>query len=155
MSDSIPALPCLCGSFRRAARALTQTYEEALRPLGLRATQMTTLQVLTRTGEVSQGRLGQILAIDSTTLTRTLAIMVREGWVRERRGKDRRERLLSLSKTGQRKLERATPVWEEVQARLRTRLEQGMGDGAWDAMMRSANQIAGLATTEIAEGESR
>jgi len=155
MSTLVPPLPCLCASFRRAARTLTQLYEEALRPLGLRATQMTILQALAHIGEASQGQLGKILAIDSTTLTRTLAIMAREGWVRERRGKDRRERLLGLSKAGQRKLERATPVWEEMQARLRARLEQRMGDGAWDAMMRSANQIAGLATTEIAEGESR
>lgn len=155
MSELIPPLPCLCASFRRAARALTQMYEEALRPLGLRATQMTILQVLAHIGEASQKQLGTILSIDSTTLTRTLAIMLREGWVRERRGKDRRERLLSLSKAGQRKLERATPVWEQTQARLRAQLEQGMGKSAWDDMMRSTNQIAGLAITDVAQGEAK
>jgi DNA-binding MarR family transcriptional regulator len=46
-----------------------------IRPLGLRATQFTLLQALSQAGEVSQGTLGGILAIDSTTLTRTLAIM--------------------------------------------------------------------------------
>ena len=43
---AISALPCLCASFRRASRALTQLYEQALRPLGVRATQFTVLQVL-------------------------------------------------------------------------------------------------------------
>jgi DNA-binding MarR family transcriptional regulator len=71
---------------------LTQLYEQALRPLGLRATQLTVRQVLSRSGEVPQGQLGEMLAMDSTSLTRTLGIMRRQGWVAERRGDDRRER---------------------------------------------------------------
>src|SRR5258708_37360014 len=88
--DHLPVLPCMCGNFRRTARALTQLYDQALRPLGLRATQFTILQFLSLAGEVSQGHLGEMLAMDSTTLTRTLEIMARRGWTAERRGKDRR-----------------------------------------------------------------
>jgi DNA-binding MarR family transcriptional regulator len=132
-------------------------YEEALRPLGLRATQLTILQALERTGELSQGRLGRLLAMDSTTLTRTLAIMLREGWIAERRGEDRRERRLRLSKAGERQLARALPVWEKTQARLRARLGTRpgtqSGDRAWEDLLRSTNQIAGMATAD--EGESR
>src|SRR5260370_41963200 len=72
-------LPCMCASFRRASRTLTQLYDEALRPVGLRATQFTILQALFLAGEVSQGGLAQILAMDSTTLTRTLRIMAGRG----------------------------------------------------------------------------
>lgn len=145
MSESFPSLPCMCGSFRRAARALTQMYEEALRPLGLRATQLTIMQVFSRAGELSQGQLGKTLAMDSTTLTRTLAIMVREGWVQERKGEDRRERWLRLSAAGQRKLGRAMPVWEKTQTRLRAQL----GDKHWEELLRSTNQMASLAAPEI------
>jgi hypothetical protein len=42
----VPNLPCMCASFRRAARVLTQLYDDALRPLGLRTTQFTILQAL-------------------------------------------------------------------------------------------------------------
>ena len=73
----VPPLPCFCASLRRASRALTQVYEQALRPLGLRGTQFTVLQALSLAGEVPQGELGRILAMDSTTLTRTLEIMRR------------------------------------------------------------------------------
>jgi len=79
----------MCANLRRTYRALTQLYEQALRPLGLRATQLTVLQVLSRSGEVSQGQLGEMLAMDSTSLTRTLGIMRHQGWVAERRGDDR------------------------------------------------------------------
>jgi len=81
----------MCANLRRTSRALTQLYEQALRPLGLRATQLTVLQVLSRSGEASQGQPGEMLAMDSTRLTRTLGIMHRQGWGAERRGDDRRE----------------------------------------------------------------
>jgi DNA-binding MarR family transcriptional regulator len=137
-----PALPCMCSSFRRTSRALSQVYEEALRPLGLRATQFTTLLVLSKAGEVSQGQLGEMLAMDSTTLTRTLAIMDRRGWISERPGRDRRERLLRLSSAGEAQLKRALPAWEKVQSRLQKRL----GEAAWRKLLQITNQVTDVAT---------
>ena len=135
----LPAMPCMCGSFRRTARALTQVYEDALRPLGLRSTQLTVMQVLVRTGELSQGRLGEMIAMDSTSLTRTLAIMLRKGWLAERRGQDRRERLLRLSRAGQTRLARALPAWDEIQARVR----REVGEKKWDELLRLTREVAG------------
>ena len=139
----LPDLGCMCGSLRRTSRALTQHYEEALRPLGLRSTQFTILQVLSRAGEVSQGQLGAMLAMDSTTLTRTLEIMSRQGWITERRGEDRRERWLRLAKGGKTQLNRALPVWEKVQSRLRRQL----GDQAWTNLLQLTYQTTDIATT--------
>jgi DNA-binding MarR family transcriptional regulator len=134
----------MCGSFRRTSRALTQFYEEALRPLGLRATQLTILQVLSRTGALSQGHLSEILAMDSTTLTRTLRIMRRHDWIAERRGEDRRERRLSLASRGQAQLDRAMPVWEKVQARLRAQL----GKQAFENLLQLTTQVTEMATSQ-------
>ena len=134
----------MCGTVRRAARALTQFYEEALRATGLRSSQLTILQVLWRGGEMSQGMLASILAMDSTTLTRTLSIMRRHGWIAERRGDDRRERWLRLTKSGETQLKRALPLWEETQARLRRRL----GDEAWQNLFQLTNQVADAVTNQ-------
>jgi DNA-binding MarR family transcriptional regulator len=134
----------MCGNFRRTSRALTQLYETALRPLELRATQLTILQVLSRTGEVSQGHLGELLAMDSTSLTRTLAIMIRRGWITQRRGKDRRERWLRLSSAGESQLRRALPPWEKVQSRLRRQI----GKRAWNDLLQLTRQVTGLITTK-------
>jgi DNA-binding MarR family transcriptional regulator len=139
----LPMLPCMCGSFRRTSRALTHLYEEALRPLELRATQLTILQALSLAGEVSQGQLGEMLAMDSTSLTRTLAIMRRKGWIAERRGEDRRERRLRLANAGEVKLRRALPVWEKVQSRLRRQL----GEQA-DNLLQLTYQVTSLVTTQ-------
>src|ERR1700756_3363536 len=101
MSNSqTPMLPCMCASLRTAARAVTQLYEEEMRPTGLRSSQFTILQALSLAGDVTQGKLGELLAMDSTSLTRTLAIMSRNGWIEKRRGQDRREWRLHLSRSG-------------------------------------------------------
>jgi DNA-binding MarR family transcriptional regulator len=145
MSDhNVLALPCMCGTLRRTSRALTQLYEQALRPLGLRSSQFTILQVLWRVGEMSQGSLGEILAMDSTTLTRTLAIMRRRGWIAQRSGPDRRERILHLAKPGEKQLNLALPLWEKTQARLRRQL----GERAWENILQLTNQVTNAVTTQ-------
>jgi DNA-binding MarR family transcriptional regulator len=133
----------MCGSFRRASRALTQLYENALRPLGLRATQFTILQALSLAGEVTQRQLGEMLAMDSTTLTRTLHIMDREGWIVERHREDRRERWLRLAKAGEAQFKRAVPVWEKVQSRLRRQL----GEESWKGLLDITHEITNMVTT--------
>lgn len=138
----MPELPCMCANLRRASRVVTQKYDEALRPHGLRATQFTVLQALSLVGEVSQGQLGEVLAMDSTTLTRTLDIMCREGWVARQQGRDRREWRLSLSKEGEAQLKRALPSWNEVQEGLR----QQLGSGRTDKLVRLINQVISAVT---------
>ena len=134
----------MCGNFRRTSRALTQLYDDALRPLGLRGTQFTVLQALSLAGELTQRQLGKILAIDSTTLTRTLKIISRRGWIAERRGEDRRERWLHLAKAGETQLNRGLPAWEKVQSRLRHQL----GAEVWNNLLRLTHQVTALATIQ-------
>jgi DNA-binding MarR family transcriptional regulator len=133
----IPDLPCTCASFRRASRLLSQIYEDALRPLGMRATQFTILQAFSLAGEVSQGQLGQMLGMDSTTLTRTLTIMSRQGWITKRRGEDRREWRMRLSKKGEAQFKSAMPFWQQAQDGLRERL----GNQLSDNLMKLTNEV--------------
>jgi DNA-binding MarR family transcriptional regulator len=132
----------MCANLRRTSRALTHAYEEALRPAGLRATQFTILQVLSHTGEVTQGELGEMLAMDSTTLTRTLAIMAQHGWLEKRKGSDRREWRLRLANAGKVQLKRGNSEWQKVQARLRTQL----GNERWHALLNLTNELTNMVT---------
>jgi len=150
--SSIPALPCACATLRRAARALTQHYEAALRPFGLRSTQFTILQALSFTGEITQGELGSILAMDSTTLTRTLEIMRRQGWITKRRGKDRREWRLLIARNGKAQLTRALSAWQETQRDLKQRI----GAEPWEQLMKLSNDVAAeITTTEDRDDKQR
>ena len=92
-ANSLMPLPCACANLRRASRAVTQLYDEALRGSGLRITQFTLLQFLAQLQKpVTQGALGTQLALDSTTLSRTLKPLVRARWIRTSTGSDGRER---------------------------------------------------------------
>jgi DNA-binding MarR family transcriptional regulator len=143
MKRVLPDLPCTCASLRRAARATSQLYEEALRPSGLRISQFSLLQALSLAGELTQGSLGEILAMDSTTLTRALAILLREGWVTRRHGDDRREWHLGLSPQGAHKLQTATPFWETAQ----NQLAQALGEHH----KRDLNRISNYVTRKVSQ----
>ena len=140
-TDSLPPLPCACASLRRAARAVSQLYDDELRPTGLNTAQFTLLKVLSGGGPVTQGRLGRLLAIDSTTLSRTLRPLEARRWIAVEAGEDRRERQIELTGTGRRVLTSATPAWERAQHRLRSRL----GAGAWTTLLAELSRVAGVA----------
>jgi DNA-binding MarR family transcriptional regulator len=109
---------------------VTQLYDDELRPGGLRVPQFTLLKAIDQVGSVRQGELGDLLALDSTTLTRTLKRLHARGWIRGFPGTDRRERHWELTPAGSRQLERVTPLWERAQRRLRDTL----GEGQWDTL---------------------
>jgi DNA-binding MarR family transcriptional regulator len=132
----------MCANLRRASRVLTQLYDDVLRPLGLRATQFTVLQALSLAGEVTQGVLGEILAMDSTTLTRALDILEGHRWIVKRHGEDRREWRIRLSKGGETQLRRALPAWQSVQDRLHIQL----GNEAWENLFTLSNTLTGKVT---------
>lgn len=111
--------------------------------MGMTATHFTILQALSLAGEVLQGRLGEMLAMDSSTLTRTLAIMSKRGWLTIRRGNDGRERWLSLSTSGKAEFKRALPHWQAAQADLRAKF----GERRWNNFMKLINEV----TLEVAE----
>ena len=113
-------------------------YDKELRGTGLRATQFTLLQALEFAGEITQGRLGTILSIDSTTLTRSLQALIDEGWVHDARGDDRRERYLRLTAAGRRKLEAAMPAWRRAQERLKKVIGRN-----WEAFDADLRRITG------------
>jgi DNA-binding MarR family transcriptional regulator len=117
---------------------VTQLYDDALRPSGIRTTQFTLLQALVLMTRTSQKQLAELLGIDSTTLTRTLAHLRRKGWLRAERRTDRRELGLSLTEAGQREYQRVLPYWQAAQKRLRRALGKTNWNRLVDAAVRSA-----------------
>ena len=140
-ADRLPTLDCACASLRRAARAVTRAYESELRNSKLRVTQFTLLQALERMGTSPQSALGELLALDSTTLSRTLRPLARAGWIREGKGTDQREVRWSLTPAGRSRLARALPAWERAQSRLRSQL----GAKNWKLLVEDLAAVAAAA----------
>jgi DNA-binding MarR family transcriptional regulator len=125
---------------RRASRAATQLYDGQLRSVGLTTAQFTLLQTLSLAGRPTQRRLGEILVLDSTTLSRTLRPLERRGWIRRRSGQDRRERQVELTPAGRRLFQAAVPLWNRAQKLFLARF----GRRRWKKLLRELTAIADL-----------
>ncbi len=79
--------------------------------------------------------------MDSTTLTRTLEILGRRGWIGKRMGKDRRERWLRLTPAGRTQFNAALPAWQKVQDRLQRQL----GHERWRALLQLTQEVTAAA----------
>ncbi|HEX6536967.1 MAG TPA: MarR family transcriptional regulator [Gemmatimonadaceae bacterium] len=116
------ARTCACFSVRKATRAITQLYDDVLRPSGLRATQFTLLVMLAGMGPISVGELADAAVIDRTTLTRNLALLEERGLIEIEPGEDARVRLVALRPEGHQAITAALPLWERAQAALAERV---------------------------------
>jgi len=130
-------LPCACQNLRRATRAITRIYVQELGKAGLEITQFSLLTALAATGAANQKRLSAGFAMDSTTLTRTLRLLRKQGWIRVRPGEDRRERVFSLTPAGKRKMAEAQPHWKRAERMLRRQL----GDAGWKNMKQAVSRM--------------
>jgi DNA-binding MarR family transcriptional regulator len=117
---------------------VTQAYGRIMRESGLEVTQLTLLQVLHRAGPLTQGSLGEILAMDSTTLSRSLRPLERKGWIASGYGTDRRRRYWQLKAAGTHELKRVEPLWHKAQARM----HQALGETGWKSLMHSADRAS-------------
>jgi len=113
---------CTCAVLRRATRRLTQFYDDAMKPTGLKLTQYSVLSNLAQVENPSITDLAERLMMDRTTLTRNLGPLEKAGWIRVGRGGDARSRAVMLTEEGRRTLEAARPVWRETEIAVRERL---------------------------------
>jgi DNA-binding MarR family transcriptional regulator len=109
---------------RRTSRAVTQLYDAALKPSGLRSTQFALLVAVAKKRSITISDLGDLLVIDQTTLSRSLRNLQRMGHIDLVSGADRRERLVRLSPKGRRVLYKSLPYWGKVQAEVVSVLTQ-------------------------------
>lgn len=124
----------MCTSFnlRKAARAVTQFYDDALRGTGLKSTQFSLLAVAAAAGSMPISLLAVELAMDRTTLTRNLKPLEAAGLLRIESGRDRRVRRVAVTAEGEAALARAMPAWRKAQTQMIDRL----GDEQWGAFLR-------------------
>jgi DNA-binding MarR family transcriptional regulator len=108
-------LPCYCATLRQAARVISQKYDTALRDLRLTITQFTLLTALQQLPLARSNDLVEMLAMDQTTLSRTLKVMERAGLICRAAGGDRRESRWSLTARGRARWRRALPRWNAAQ----------------------------------------
>src|SRR5215467_9957282 len=109
---------CAAYNFRRAARAVSRFYDAVLEPSGIRSTQFAILTAVAKLRPVAISRIGEILVIDPTTLTRSLRLLEKQGLIEVAPRGSRRQRLVTLTNKAENVLAQAVPLWREAQARF-------------------------------------
>lgn len=123
------ASDCLMSRARYLSRVLTGLYDEQVRPHGLQASQLTLLAAIGGHGPIHRRDLGKHLHFDSSTLTRNLGVMLREGWVEEVPDKaDGRSVPLAVTRRGTDLLQAIGPAWRTAQAQASALLGGGGDD---------------------------
>lgn len=109
---------CYCTQFRRAANSLTSIYDRELRPVGLKITQFSMLRALERLGSATFTELAKEAALDKTTISRSLKLLIEAGWVSISNEQDARFKVASLSLEGTLKLRQAEEYWRIAQRQV-------------------------------------
>ena len=128
------ASPCACSRLRRATRAVTQLYDDALVPAGLRLTQLSLLRTLQRHGTLRIGELADRNLLDRTALSRNLDPLAERNLVAIVAGRDARTREVTLTRQGIAAIAAAAPHWERVQREVVRHVGRDRLDGLYEVL---------------------
>jgi DNA-binding MarR family transcriptional regulator len=134
---------CVCFQLRKASRAITKLYDEALQPSGIRSTQFALLVAVAKKGPITISALAELLVIDTTTLSRSLRKLEQMGFIKMTEGADGRERLVQLAKKGTAVLKKSLPYWKAIQAQVVLEL----ANPGWSEIQKSLDHIKNVATS--------
>src|SRR3982751_6908460 len=108
------ARTCIAVRLRLLNRVVTNLYDEALRPLGLKVSQLNILIVTAKVGLARPAEVCRLLQLDTTTLSRNVERMRAQGWLEVVPDEDARTQPFRLTPQGKRLIEKAVPAWEEA-----------------------------------------
>ncbi|WP_066258452.1 MarR family winged helix-turn-helix transcriptional regulator [Neobacillus drentensis] len=97
-------------TLHQLSRHLTNTLNEALKPLGLYGSQWSVIFVLKSKGSLTQKELCEYLFVEAPPMTRTIQRLVKQGYVLQVPGKDKREKLIQLTDVALKMF----PLWEKT-----------------------------------------
>jgi len=135
---------CACFNIRKAARAVTQRFDDHLRPTGLRATQFSLLTSLAVMEKATITELADQAVMDRTTLKRNLELLEEQGLVRIQPGQDARVREVSLTRAAHQRLLEALPYWQEAQLEM----IRSLGEGRFGRMLTDLSSTVAAAQQE-------
>jgi DNA-binding MarR family transcriptional regulator len=118
---TIPNFGCTCAHLRKLTRRLTRIYDAHLAAQAIKVTQYSLLANAAR-GERTLSEFAAELEMDRSTLSRNLAPLAAQGWVRVSVGADPRSRKVSVTAAGRRKLGAALPLWRKAQCEVEAAL---------------------------------
>ncbi len=116
---------CASINLRRFSRLVTNEYNEALRPTGLRTTQLAVLVAIGAGEKQSLTDIANALSMDISTLTRSIAILEDKGLATCQAAGGRKKRVL-LTSAGYHMILDAYEYWKTAQEKFQNKLGKEM-----------------------------
>src|SRR5258708_39224719 len=126
------AKTCIAVRLRLLNRVVTNFYDDALRPLGLKVSQLNILILTARLGLARPAQVCEILQLDTSTLSRNVKPLQAHGWLEVVPDEDARTQPFRLTPQGRRLIENAVPAWQQAQQQA-SELLVGEGIGLLDS----------------------
>ena len=114
-------LHVLFHSVHQLSRQIMKRNNTVLQKYGLYSAQWSVLYVLKQRGRLTQKELSEYLAVEAPPMTRTIQRLVKQGYVRQVPGKDKRVKFIELTELA----EREYPVWEQAVLEMNERTIKG------------------------------
>ena len=137
-------LDCLCYEFRKTSRVVINFYDDALKSADLKSNQFLILVAVATMKSTNFKTLAEFLGIDQSTLARNLVTVEKQGLVTVKPGKNRREKIITLSRKGKRKFASAFPLWQKAQKNLLDKV----GLDRWHKLKAEMDEVASAAASE-------
>ena len=112
---NVMADECLAFRVRALSRVITNIYDSALEQHGITMNQATMLIMLSYVGKAGPGRIGQVLIMEKSTVSRNLKLMKKQGWIEAAEGETGRDQVVSVTEKGKKLLTAFHPAWEKAQ----------------------------------------
>ncbi len=111
---------CIGFRVRRLSRIIDSLYRKRIKEFGITENQLTILFSLYEMGEVEQGKVGEMLALERSSTSRNIKLMIKEGWIQ--RTNDYRPKI-QLTPTGNELVKKLIPIWEAAMDELTAMLK--------------------------------
>jgi DNA-binding MarR family transcriptional regulator len=131
------ASECTAVRIRLLNRTVTNIFDEALRPLGVKVSQLNVLMVVAKCGPISPGGVARLLNMEKSTLSRNVDRMKTHGWLKVSEGDSGRKQILELGPAGRKLIEKSLPFWMKAQAHT----EALLGQQGVRSIHRAANTV--------------
>jgi DNA-binding MarR family transcriptional regulator len=136
------ASDCVAVRLRMLNRVITNIYDDALRPLGLKVSQMNILVAAAKMGTARPAEVCEHLHLDVSTLSRNVERIRARGWLEVVPDEDGRSQPFRLTPQGRKLLEKAIPAWSEAQQQVKKVLGGGFVEQLNQAMKRVSKRAA-------------
>lgn len=112
---------CIGSKLRKLSRIIDNKYRKNLSDFNVTESQLSMLMVFYKLKKIEQGKIGNYLALERSTISRNVKTLVKNNWVQR---SDSYQPVISITPKGEKLIEKVIPYWEKTMDEIKSRIGQ-------------------------------